>query len=185
MEKFWFPLRDIPAQGAEYVLNDQSIWTGPIEEFRMSCGIVEPLAADVSVLPQEEGLLIRGRLTGTVTLPCNRCADDATIRLDQKFETFEPYPAGQLPGVTPKQAEDLDLELDSSVLRPNAHGFGMEVNLAALAWQEFSLALPVKPLCSEACQGLCPVCGAKKGACVCRRDEGDPRLALLRGIKIK
>ena len=54
-------------------------------------------------------------------------------------------------------------------------------------WEEFSLALPVKPLCRPDCRGLCPECGKNlnEGACGCSRDSGDPRLAALRQLKVK
>ena len=62
-----------------------------------------------------------------------------------------------------------------------------EINLAGLLWEEFVLALPVRPLCKPDCKGLCPDCGKNlnEGSCSCVRDEGDPRLAALRGLKVK
>jgi uncharacterized protein len=50
--------------------------------------------------------------------------------------------------------------------------------------QNLLLALPVSPLCDPHCQGLCPECGAdlNKGPCSCQREEGDPRLAVLREL---
>ena len=60
-------------------------------------------------------------------------------------------------------------------------------DLAGLLWEEFVLALPVRPLCKPDCKGLCPDCGKNlnEGSCSCVRDEGDPRLAALRGLKVK
>jgi uncharacterized protein len=53
--------------------------------------------------------------------------------------------------------------------------------------EQFYLALPMKPLCSEACHGLCPVCGTNlnRGTCDCKRDWDDPRLAPLRELRSK
>ena len=49
------------------------------------------------------------------------------------------------------------------------------------------LALPPNPLCRPDCKGLCPECGANlnEGMCACSRDEGDPRMAVLRGLKVR
>ena len=59
--------------------------------------------------------------------------------------------------------------------------------LAALAWEEFLLALPMKPLCDPACKGLCPQCGVNRNTatCSCGTDAADPRMAPLRGLKVK
>jgi uncharacterized protein len=43
------------------------------------------------------------------------------------------------------------------------------------------LAFPMRLLCDEACEGLCPKCGRPKreGPCGCPTKEIDPRLAVL------
>ena len=50
--------------------------------------------------------------------------------------------------------------------------------------EQFQLALPMKPLCSEACRGLCPECGANlnRTECECKPVWEDPRLAALKGL---
>ncbi len=47
--------------------------------------------------------------------------------------------------------------------------------------EQFYLALPMKPLCREDCQGLCVVCGANlnRATCDCKLEWDDPRLAAL------
>jgi uncharacterized protein len=48
------------------------------------------------------------------------------------------------------------------------------------------LALPTRPLCDEKCLGLCPQCGVNRNLadCTCTVETGDPRLSVLRGLKI-
>jgi DUF177 domain-containing protein len=45
----------------------------------------------------------------------------------------------------------------------------------------------MKPLCGEECRGLCPACGTNlnRGTCDCHREWEDPRLAVLKNIKVK
>ncbi len=45
----------------------------------------------------------------------------------------------------------------------------------------------MRPLCSEECQGLCPVCGINLNSenCECDDNYKDPRWSKLRNIKIK
>jgi uncharacterized protein len=184
MDKYWIPLQSIPVGGKALELDDQAIWEDPIREFGLDCRIVEPLRARVTLLPQAEGILFRGHITGKVNMPCDRCAADSLISLDHSFDSFEAFPEETLTG---NKAADPFGEVDEAVIRNAPNARGIEVNPAALLWQEFSLALPVKPLCGEDCQGLCPICGARKseGKCSCETASGDPRLAVLRGLTVK
>jgi uncharacterized protein len=51
--------------------------------------------------------------------------------------------------------------------------------------EQFYLALPMKPLCVDACKGLCPVCGRNlnRETCDCKSDWEDPRMAALRQLR--
>jgi uncharacterized protein len=51
---------------------------------------------------------------------------------------------------------------------------------------ETTLALPMKPLCRDDCRGLCPVCGGNRNlvACACAQRTPDPRLAVLKDLKL-
>ena len=175
----WVLLHNIPETGKRFVLEDQNIWLDPAREFKLACTIASPLRAEFAVFMQEEGVLIRGRITGRITMPCNRCAEDAFVAIDQKVDTYEQFPDLADGG-------DDVLDVDAEVIRPGPNGLGVEINLAALAWEEFSLALPMKPLCDPACKGLCTECGANRNIspCTCTKENLDPRLAPLRNFKI-
>ena len=72
-----------------------------------------------------------------------------------------------------------------STMNPKSFARLMKLlDLAAVCWEEFVLALPPTPLCQEGCKGLCARCGANlnAGPCGCPPEEGDPRLAVLRGL---
>ena len=193
MTTFLISPESLPATGKLYVLDDQAIWLDPIGEFGMNCRILKPLHAEITLYPQEEGVLLRGRLSGEVAVPCNRCAEEATVVIDQAIDSFEPYPPLPIPARPKKrkgreeESVPLDPDMDDAVMRINPETQRREMDLAALAWEEFSLALPVKPLCDARCKGLCPVCGVNKNSetCSCVTEEGDPRLAKLRNLTIK
>lgn len=194
----WIPLQGIPADGKTFVLDDQTRWLEIFNEFGVTCRIIEPVTAELFVLPQEQGVFFRGTVKGKVALPCDRCADDSVVSILHKFDSFEPYPADSFlapgnvasrkgaPGAD-QESDSLFDEVDDAVIRTATHGKGVEINPGALAWEEFSLALPVKPLCTSQCKGLCPECGSNRNTnpCSCRKDEGDPRLAVLRGVTLK
>lgn len=180
MHEIWIPLNGVPAGGQEFIIDDATIWTTPLSEFGIPYKVTTPLQGTIMLLPQEDGCLVRGKLTGELVVPCDRCAEDATIAINHTFDSFEAFPVAEDFG-TP----DADELMDESI-RPAAEGSGFELSISALLWEELLLALPVKPLCSASCKGICPSCGKNlnEEPCTCQHDEGDPRMAALRGLKI-
>ena len=181
MQNYRVPLLELPPEGRQFQLADAAIWQAPLEEFGMDCHIVQPLRAEIQLIPAEGGCLIRGRLRGQVALPCNRCAEEALTELDAAFEDFEELPEEMLADPQDGEAQALH-----GTQRLVFDGTSPLLDLAAVCWEEFMLALPVSPLCKPDCKGLCPRCGVNRnqGACSCTDDEGDPRLAVLRGLKV-
>lgn len=174
MGKNLVSVNDLPPAGKDFTLEDQEIWQKPIKEFKMDCRIEKPIHAKFFVMPAEGGVLVRGSLVGEVALPCNRCAEDAHVELDSRFDEFEEIP--DTPPRTPVPGEEhIVFERNSPML-----------NLDEIAWEQFMLALPTNPLCREDCKGLCDKCGSNlnNGPCDCEPGETDPRLAALRGLKI-
>lgn len=175
MSELWLDITNLPASGREFSFSDQALWTDPIAEFRLPHRLDGPgggLAATLLLTPQGRGLHIRGSLKGRIVTPCDRCAEDTTIAVDTDFELFEEAPL----------AEETSLEPGLLRLR----GKTLELDVASLLWEQFLLALPVKPLCDENCPGLCPGCGKplRDGPCGCDAAEGDPRLAVLKNLKV-
>ncbi len=173
MSELWLDITDLPASGREFSFSDQALWTGPIAEFSLPHRLEgQGLAASFSVTPQGRGMRIRGRLDGVVVTPCDRCAEDARVTVDSDFELFEELPV------------EGEQTLEPGLLR--RRGKVLELDVASLLWEQFLLALPVKPLCDENCPGLCPRCGKplREGPCGCAADEGDPRLAVLKNLKV-
>ena len=177
MKGYWASLADLPPQGAEFVLEDAAMWHALVEEFRLGCRLPQSPKAELHILPVEAGFLVRGRIAGVFVLPCSRCAEDATMPFDERFEHFIPLPSEE-EGERDGQEEETHLRILA--------GAAPELNLAGLCGEEFVLALPVKALCAPDCKGLCPACGTNRNeaACGCA-SEADPRLAVLRGLRIQ
>jgi uncharacterized protein len=62
-----------------------------------------------------------------------------------------------------------------------------QIDLGELIAEQLQLAMPMKPLCSEGCKGLCAQCGTNlnAGACNCSQEWTDPRLAALKALAQK
>ncbi len=201
MNDGWIPLKSIPLTGTTLTLEEHPLWQALLEEFA-PCRIATPIKAEVTILPQEDGILFQGSFQSDIIMSCPRCAEDSRIHVQEHFDTFEPYPiepslvtATGKPGTDkrpPRKTAEPILELteadapDAAIVRFTPLGRGVDINPAALVWEEFSLAIPIAALCKKNCKGLCPVCGGNKNTepCSCATGEGDPRLAALRGLTI-
>lgn len=181
-------INDLPPDGRNLELDDQAIWEQPIADFKMDCRISSPLKAKIHALPAENGCLVRGRIIGGIILPCSRCADDVEESLDSAFEDYEEIPREDAPrksrcasGTKAQEAAPRD---ESRIIFEQHSPY---LDLDAVCWEQFMLALPFNPVCRDDCKGLCPRCGANLNSspCACREDDADPRLAVLRGLTIR
>jgi uncharacterized protein len=114
-----------------------------------------------------EGILVTGRVEADTALECSRCLKQISGRAE--VEVCEMF-------VTPgHQVEDDDFYPVQ----------GSEVDLEPMLRDAVTLALPLNPLCEEACEGLCPTCGKRRdlGPCDCQTEDMDPRWAALSELR--
>ncbi len=185
---FQISIHDIPQEGQNIALNNQDIWLNPLDEFHMQCRIIDPIAAQLTLMPMPGGIMVRGVLTGSIELPCNRCAEPMHVSINAQIDRFEHAPNAALGIMDDFDDTDDDFidaqETLSHIIIQNAIPV---LDLAALCWEEFVLSFPMQPICSTNCQGLCAICGVNlnENTCLCKQDSGDSRFAILRTIKIK
>lgn len=133
---------------------------------------VTPLSAEAEAMSSGDGVLVRVRADGWVTLQCSRCLEEfrAPVALAAEQEFRE--------GAAP--TDDDEDDRDDSLPLP-ADGL---IDLTAIVREAFFLWLPMKPLCRPDCKGLCPVCGKNlnEGTCNCSTEVVDPRLEKLRDL---
>jgi len=118
---------------------------------------------------------VTGRVSTRLELECGRCLDPYEIAVDAPFE-LRYVPQAENSGEGEREiAED---DLTTAFYREGV----LDVN--DLLREQFLLALPMKPLCSEACRGLCAVCGTNlnRATCECTPRWEDPRLAPLKAL---
>ena len=175
MATYWIDLKDLPSAGEDYRVEDQAVWQDPIVEFGLPYAVTEALRADVHVSPQDKGYLIKGELKGGLEMPCDRCAEPSGFPIASHFSIFEES--------DPSLAEEDFLGPRFLRLENNC----WFLDLAGVLWEQLVLSLPFKYICSDDCRGVCPKCGRNLnlGPCECEVEEGDPRLALFRRLKIE
>lgn len=120
-------------------------------------------------------LFFYGHIDSRPTGQCARCLEKYEFELHTDFAiVLAPKPAaGQAPD---PDEEGADI----------GYYDGEEIDLSPIVREQIFLALPTRPLCREDCRGLCPHCGANRNEnpCDCAEDTGDPRLSVLRTLKV-
>jgi uncharacterized protein len=148
-------------------------------------------------------VLVRGVVSTEAVLTCSRCLDEFRTGLSAEFvQEYRPETEAGPSGVGEElrqhpQGQGCRSEEDASSAGQGgvrADGeevpeeplpfVGQTIDLTAPAWGALVLELPMKPVCSERCRGLCPVCGTdlNRETCTCRVEEVDPRLSPLKRL---
>ena len=127
----------------------------------------------------------RFRLVGTVKteleLDCSRCLEPFKLPVDREFDLrFLPAGAAE-PETDDDDDEETEVEDDDVAI---TFYRDEQIDLNELLREQFYLTLPMKPLCSEACKGICPQCGTNRNTapCDCNPQWEDPRLAGLKTL---
>jgi uncharacterized metal-binding protein YceD (DUF177 family) len=128
-----------------------------------------------------------GTFKGELTVACSRCIEPVKLVIDEKLRvTF--MPAHEVPDddAEPAKGDDADEGPEVGVEDLDVFPFdGEKIDLEPLFREQFVLAIPYAPLCSETCKGLCPQCGINRNTATCTCEPPiDPRLMGLKGLKI-
>jgi uncharacterized protein len=138
--------------------------------------IATPVALAFDIFKNKQHFRLAGDVKTVLELRCSRCLEDFEWPVDLAFDLrYQPHSTNT--GEGEREIEEDDL---STAFYDND-----EIDLGQLMCEQFFLSLPMKPLCSDDCRGLCPVCGTNwnRGRCACKRDWDDPRLAALRALR--
>ena len=116
-----------------------------------------------------------GRVKARLELNCSRCLEPLQVPVDAAFD-LQYVPQIENAGEGEREIGEEDLA--------TAYYRDGTLDVGDLLREQFELALPMKPLCSDACRGLCPQCGANlnRAECGCAPVWEDPRLAVLKGL---
>jgi uncharacterized protein len=138
--------------------------------------IVAPVALGVLVRKDRMQFRLVGRVTTTIELTCGRCLESYQMEVNEPFDVLF-LPHTQSGAAEERQVEDDDLS--TAFYSDNV------IDLGQLMQEQCYLAVPMKPLCSESCRGLCPHCGTNlnTASCNCQRAWVDPRMAVLEQLR--
>lgn len=136
---------------------------------------LSPVKAKLRLEKVGPEVLVKGEVGSRVELQCSRCLKnfpkDIAANLNVMYRPLE-----ELEGEDKHEVKED--ELDIGFYRND------ELDLQELMTEQVILSVPMKPLCSESCRGICPKCGADLNVseCGCEAKEPDPRLAVLKKL---
>jgi uncharacterized protein len=177
-----FDLRQLGRKGSGTIRDEHVDRTFAASEFAASVGldeeytVVAPVHLVMDVHKDGEAYRATGRVETRLQLQCGRCLESFEIPIDSPFELrYVPEIAPTAEGEEREVTED---DLTTAFYKEDS------IDLGELMHEQFVLALPMKPLCSEACKGLCVHCGTNlnKATCACAPEWPDPRLAVLKNL---
>jgi uncharacterized protein len=136
--------------------------------------VVAPVVLAAVATKDKEKVRIAGRATTSLELACGRCLESYRVPVDAGFDLTY-LPAAEDPG---DEIEVADEDINTAFYR------GGMIDLGEMLHEQLYLMLPMKPLCRDDCQGLCPVCGANRNTTTCACDPRweDPPLAGLKAL---
>lgn len=175
-------IKRIPEQGHALSFEVEA-GTLPVLKEMMDAGeffFSGPITIQVHVAPEPDLIKVKGALSCNVQLACSRCLAMYEMKLSRRFTV-------RFSHIIPSDlTADGESDIELSAEQMDLMFFdGETIDLGDVIQEQVVLALPFKPLCREACKGLCPGCGAdlNSGPCGCEGDSADTPFAILKNKK--
>lgn len=117
-------------------------------------------------------LFVQGQASAAFDVKCDRCLKSFVLEVSSSFD--QEYHEGR--GEKRRSAEPAEAGVGEERVYS-----GDVVDIAREVRESLVLSLPMRVLCREDCQGLCPNCGRdlNEGSCACPGGAGDVRLGGL------
>ena len=112
-----------------------------------------------------DGVVSKGAATAVVELVCTRCltrwSEEISAAIDQVYRLHPDDPDGEM-GIEP----------------------GGHIEVGDVARDELALGIPLAPVCTPGCRGLCPTCGTDLNTAPCggHDDGSDSPFAALKQL---
>jgi len=144
-----------------------------------SCSITGNIQGDMTVTREYENIRVSGRITAPLALSCSRCLADYPSFVDTNFTIF--FRKGEV--ITSSDEDELELgEMD---LLSSTYS-GDEIDLTHEIEEQVAMEIPLKPLCSDSCKGLCHECGVdlNTSGCSCSKEPVTLTFSALKDFKV-
>ena len=127
---------------------------------------LKDLIGKARVTRTPQGLLVEAQMRAIATLECGRCLNEYEQPLEIDFKELYVFPG--------REREETDLRLP-------ADG---KIDLTPLVREYMILEVPINPICTPDCKGICSICGENitESPHSHEQETIDPRLAVLKEL---
>lgn len=143
------------------------------------CDFLGNVTAGITVEREFDHLKAVGRVQVPVELTCSRCLVKYRTAVDSAFTIILRRESSRHTDVE-EEIELCDDDLISMVYS------GDEIDLSGEIEEQVAIEIPIKPLCSDDCLGLCSECGTdlNKGVCSCSDNRINLKFSALKDFKV-
>ncbi|MCX7816331.1 MAG: DUF177 domain-containing protein [Syntrophales bacterium] len=123
-------------------------------------------------------VIVDGLISTSLIMACSRCLEAVTFPVECYFRyVITPYHQIVI--------HSEELELSSEDLDVTYYD-GETIDLETLIYEQLILEAPMRVLCRDDCQGICPTCGKNRNIepCSCSKEKVDERFAILKKLKV-
>lgn len=125
----------------------------PIEDEESGLKCVAPAIGEITFTNTGRHIVARGRFSTSLELECARCLKQYQVEVELPIDEALPI-AGHVPEIIEdEEDEELAEEEPEPLFVDNIF------DLTEMLRQDIVVTMPIKPLCSEECKGLCQRCG--------------------------
>lgn len=134
-----------------------------------------PVFAKISIERSNSEVIIKGAIKSEIEQQCSRCLRNYTIEISTPIMAIY-HPIEDIN--KEEQYELKEEELETGFYKNDI------LDIDEILIEQLLLNIPMKPLCSPDCKGLCPKCGTDLNvtSCNCNTAEIDPRLEVLKKL---
>ena len=159
-------LRKAPGETIHHEFNED---LAPFENDSYQVSFAEPVFVSLDITNTGMSLQAKGAITAELLLNCCRCLEIYRHHLEMTFEE-------QYRHISEVENSDCDDDQNYQVYEGDCIDFTDAVR------ENVIIGIPMKPVCSSDCRGICAICGTNKNIkdCGCKNADLDPRLAALK-----
>lgn len=171
-------IANIPDEGSELTFSRGEEWFPRILPEKDGTNFsVQNVDVDCTVKRVLRNVTVRGNIRAGLELECCRCLAKFDLPVEEDFK----YTFTQAPDALDEEIELTYEDLDFAYFE------GDIIELDQAIAEQIILQIPIKPLCSDSCRGLCPICGINLNRETCNHKEEriDSPFAVLKNLKVK
>ncbi|MBX9765625.1 MAG: DUF177 domain-containing protein [Bdellovibrionales bacterium] len=117
--------------------------------------------AKMRIVPAGDAFDVQGNFTAKIPETCSLCADDIQLPLKERFHEILLIGTKNKTELKGSSEDFEDPDLNATHIK------NFEFNVTDFLREQFLLAMPTQPKCSEDCKGLCLICREDRNVTDC------------------